>query len=56
MQWVQVTGLPEGYVPTTDTITGLRLQADTPVAGEVTTSNARINRIHTMARYSFAAT
>jgi alpha-L-rhamnosidase len=54
MQWVQVTGLPEGYVPTTATITGLRLQAATPVAGRVTTSNARINRIHTMARYSFA--
>lgn len=55
MQWVQVTGLPPGYVPTADTIKGLRLQAATPVAGEVITSNARINRIHTMARYSFAA-
>jgi alpha-L-rhamnosidase len=55
MQWVQVTGLPEGYVPTKDLITGIRLQAATPVAGEVSTSNARINRIHTMARYSFAA-
>ncbi|MCW6003648.1 family 78 glycoside hydrolase catalytic domain, partial [Micromonospora sp. CPCC 205371] len=54
MQWVQVTGLPEGYVPTKDTVTGLRLQAVTPVAGEVSTSNARINRIHKMARYSFA--
>jgi alpha-L-rhamnosidase len=54
MQWIQVTGLPEGYVPTKDTVKGLRLQAVTPVAGEVTTSNARINRIHTMARYSFA--
>jgi alpha-L-rhamnosidase len=54
MQWVQVTGLPDGYVPTKDTIKGLRLQAATPTAGEVTTSNARINRIHRMARYSFA--
>ncbi|GAA1037994.1 hypothetical protein GCM10009557_52840 [Virgisporangium ochraceum] len=54
MQWVQVAGLPEGYVPTKDTVTGLRVQASTPVAGEVTTSNARVNRIHTMARYSFA--
>ncbi|MET7750584.1 family 78 glycoside hydrolase catalytic domain [Micromonospora sp. NPDC005367] len=53
MQWVQVTGLPEGYVPTKDTIRGLRLQADTPTAGEVVTSNARVNRIHTMSRYSF---
>ena len=54
MQWVQVTGLPEGYIPTRDLITGIRLQADTPVAGEVTTSNARINRIHKMVGYSFA--
>lgn len=54
MQWVQVTGLPEGYVPTKDTVRGLRLQAVTPVTGTVTTSNARLNRIHTMARYSFA--
>jgi len=55
MQWVQVTGLPEGYVPTRGTITGLRVQADTPVAGTVVTSNARVNRIHDMARYSFAS-
>ncbi|SNT65465.1 alpha-L-rhamnosidase [Asanoa hainanensis] len=54
MQWVQVTGLPEGFVPTRDLVTGVRLQADTPVASEFTTSNARINRIHKMARYSFA--
>lgn len=55
MQWVQVTGLPDGYVPDVNTIKGLRVQAATPTAGEVTTSNARINRIHTMARYSFAS-
>ncbi|MEV0830457.1 family 78 glycoside hydrolase catalytic domain [Nonomuraea rubra] len=55
MQWVQVTGLPEGYTPDKDLIKGVRLQADTPVAGEVTTSDARINRIHKMARYSFAS-
>jgi alpha-L-rhamnosidase len=54
MQWIQVTGLPDGYVPTAGTVRGLRLQAATPEAGEVSTSNARINRIHTMARYSFA--
>ncbi|MEV0900793.1 family 78 glycoside hydrolase catalytic domain [Actinoplanes sp. NPDC049802] len=54
MQWVQVTGLPDGYVPTKETITGLRVQADTPLAGAVTTSSARINRIHKMAWYSFA--
>jgi alpha-L-rhamnosidase len=55
MQWVQVTGLPADYVPGTNTITGLRLQAATPEAGEVATSNGRVNRIHTMARYSFAS-
>jgi alpha-L-rhamnosidase len=54
MQWVQVTGLPDGYVPTKETITGLRVQAETPLAGAVTTSNARVNRLHKMAWYSFA--
>ncbi|MEV6304848.1 family 78 glycoside hydrolase catalytic domain [Actinoplanes sp. NPDC051861] len=54
MQWVQVTGLPDGYVPTKETITGLRVQAETPIAGSVTTSNARVNRLHKMAWYSFA--
>ncbi|GIM97096.1 alpha-L-rhamnosidase [Paractinoplanes toevensis] len=55
MQWVQVTGLPEGFEPTKDLITGVRLQADTPIAGTFTSSNARVNRVHTMSRYSFAA-
>ncbi|GII56018.1 hypothetical protein Pth03_44070 [Planotetraspora thailandica] len=55
MQWVQVTGLPADYVPTKDLITGIRLQADIPVASEFTSSNARVNRIHNMARYSFAS-
>ncbi|WP_245923410.1 alpha-L-rhamnosidase [Paractinoplanes atraurantiacus] len=55
MQWVQVTGLPAGFVPGKDLITGVRLQADTPIAGTFTSSNARVNRIHTMARYSFAS-
>ncbi|MBW6439061.1 glycoside hydrolase family 78 protein [Actinoplanes hulinensis] len=54
MQWVQVTGLPLDHVPTEETITGLRVQAETPIAGAVTTSNARVNRIHRMAWYSFA--
>ncbi|WP_328886034.1 family 78 glycoside hydrolase catalytic domain [Streptomyces sp. NBC_00316] len=52
MQWVQVTGLPEGYTPTTKTITGLQIHADTPVAGRIQTSDDRINRIHRMAQYS----
>jgi alpha-L-rhamnosidase len=55
MQFLQVTGLPEGYPVTTDLITGLRLMGDTPFAGSVTTSNERINRIHRMAQYSFAS-
>ncbi|KXK63937.1 alpha-galactosidase [Micromonospora rosaria] len=54
MQWVQVTGLPEGYVPTRDLVTGVRLQAATPVASTFTSSDARINRIHRMSRYSIA--
>jgi alpha-L-rhamnosidase len=52
MQWVQVTGLPEGYAPTLETITGLQVRGAAPVAGDVETSNARINRIHRMAHYS----
>ena len=55
MQWIQVTGLPEGYTPTRDLVTGVRLQADTPAAGEFDSSNQRVNRIHRMARYSFAS-
>ncbi|MEU9191161.1 family 78 glycoside hydrolase catalytic domain [Streptomyces sp. NPDC048484] len=52
MQWVQVTGLPEGYIPTRDTVTGLQIHADVPAAGSIRTSNERINRIHRMSRYS----
>jgi alpha-L-rhamnosidase len=55
MQWIQVTGLPEGYTPTRSLVTGVRLQADTPTASEFRTSNERINRIHTMVRYSYAS-
>ena len=55
MQWVQVTGLPDGYTPTRDLITGVRLQADTPIAGAFRSSNERINRIHKMVRYSIAS-
>jgi alpha-L-rhamnosidase len=55
MQWVQVTGLPAGYTPDRGLVTGVRLQAGTPVAGEFGSSDARVNRIHKMARYSFAS-
>nr|WP_229818409.1 family 78 glycoside hydrolase catalytic domain [Streptomyces chromofuscus] len=37
MQWVQVTGLPDGCTPTKRTITGLHLHADVPVAGSYQT-------------------
>ncbi|MET8080365.1 family 78 glycoside hydrolase catalytic domain [Streptomyces sp. NPDC005303] len=52
MQWLQVTGLPEGWTPTRDTVTGLQIHADVPSAGSVRTSDDRINRVHRMARYS----
>jgi alpha-L-rhamnosidase len=52
MQYLRVTGLPSAFTPTTDTITGLQLFADVPRAGDIETSNARINRIHDMAVYS----
>ncbi|KAG7125417.1 Alpha-L-rhamnosidase like protein [Verticillium longisporum] len=55
MQWVQVTGLPPGFEPGPELITGIRLQADAPIAGTFTSSNARLNRINKMAHYSFAS-
>ncbi|WP_198943050.1 alpha-L-rhamnosidase-related protein [Actinophytocola xanthii] len=55
MRWIQVTGLPEGYVPPRDLVTGVRLQADTPATGELHSSDPRINRLHRMARYAFAS-
>lgn len=55
MQWVRVTGLPADFRPSASLITGVRVQADLPVAGTFTSSNPRINRIHKMSRYSFAS-
>ncbi|KAL7947061.1 putative alpha-L-rhamnosidase [Trichoderma barbatum] len=55
MQWIQVTGLPVGFQPAKDLITGLRLQADVPIAGTFNSSDARLNRLHRMAKYSFAS-
>ena len=55
MQYLQVTGLPAGFTPTTDLIRGLQLFADVPRAGDVTTSNERINRIHRMSYYSITS-
>ncbi|RXG45914.1 hypothetical protein VDGE_05607 [Verticillium dahliae] len=34
MQWVQVTGLPSGFEPGPELVTGIRLQADIPIAGQ----------------------
>ncbi len=55
MQYLQVTGLPAGVTPTTDMIRGLQLFADVPRAGDVETSNERINRIHQMSYYSITS-
>jgi len=51
-QYIQVTGLPDGYTPTTDTVLGLQTYADVPTGGSVTTSDSLINTIHSMAQYS----
>ncbi len=55
MQYLQVTGLPSGFTPTTDLVRGLQLFADVPRAGEVVTSNERVNRIHRMSYYSITS-
>ena len=55
MQYLQVTGLPAGFTPTTDMIRGLQLFADVPRAGDVETSNERINRLHRMSYYSITS-
>lgn len=47
--------MPPGYPVTTSMLKGLRLQADTPFAGSITTSNDRINGIHELVQYSFAS-
>jgi alpha-L-rhamnosidase len=55
MQYVQVTGLPEGLTPDASLITGHEIHADIPMAGNFASSNARMNRLHTMFRYSFTS-
>ena len=55
MQYLQVTGLPAGFTPTTDMIRGLQLFADVPRAGDIETSNERINRLHRMSYYSITS-
>jgi alpha-L-rhamnosidase len=51
-QYVQVTGLPAGFTPTTNMIAGLQTHANAPEAGRIETDNDRINRIHKMSKYS----
>jgi len=55
MQYVQVTGLPEGVTPDASLITGHEIHADIPMSGDFQSSNARMNRIHHMTRYSFTS-
>ncbi|KAH6839715.1 hypothetical protein AA0118_g11805 [Alternaria tenuissima] len=55
MQWVQVTGLPDGFRPSVDLITGARVQADVPVAGTFRSSSSLLDRLHKMSRYSIAS-
>ena len=55
MQYLQVTGLPACLTPTTDMIRGLQLFADVPRAGDIETSNERINRLHRMSYYSITS-
>lgn len=55
MQWIQVTGLPEGFSPSAGFITGARVQADVPLAGTFRSSNSRLNRLHRISRYSIAS-
>ncbi|KAM9883199.1 alpha-l-rhamnosidase [Verticillium dahliae] len=50
-----VTGLPSGFEPGPELVTGIRLQADVPIAGPFTSSNARLSRINKMAHSSFAS-
>jgi alpha-L-rhamnosidase len=51
-QYVQVDGLPAGFVPTPDTLVGLATNADVPSGGSVTTDNELINQIHRMSDWS----
>jgi alpha-L-rhamnosidase len=55
MQYVQVTGLPEGFTPDASLITGHEIHADVPMAGEFDSSDARMNRLHEMNRYSMTS-
>ncbi|MCA1982222.1 family 78 glycoside hydrolase catalytic domain [Nocardioides nematodiphilus] len=51
-QYVQVRGLPKGFVPDESTLVGLQTNADVPSGGSITTDNDLINTIHSMSEYS----
>ena len=55
MQWVQVEGLPAEIIPTTEMLTGIRLQAEVPLVGAFASSSKRINRLYQMIHYSMAS-
>lgn len=54
-QYVQVSGLPPGFVPDAGMLTGLHTRAAVEVSGEVTTSSDLVNRLHRMSTYSIAS-
>ena len=51
-QYVQISGLPKGFVPDESTLVGLQTNADVPSGGSITTDNDLINTIHSMSEYS----
>jgi alpha-L-rhamnosidase len=53
-QYVEVTGLPPGYTPTSDTIIGLQTSNETAArpAQSIDTSSVLVNRIQNMSKYS----
>jgi hypothetical protein len=51
-QYVEVSGLPSDFVPDEATLVGLQTNADVPSGGDVSTSDALINTIHSMSEYS----
>ena len=52
MQWVQLEGVPEGFVPDEGTLTGLQVSADVDHPGVVKTDSERVNRVDRMSKYS----
>jgi alpha-L-rhamnosidase len=51
-QYVQVTGLPPNYQPTSETLASRPTRASMRVSGEVSTSSDVVNRLHRMSHFS----